>query len=532
MDEYSEVIPQGEFVVNAIQRAMAQATPLTDATVAGAESYMNTPADNANLLTGIAYWGPTGGACIDASKLCTIPRANVAPYQSSGNVGTYVPSVRIGDLLYSTNPGEAFPEVNAAIANSVTDARSANAVGMAGDMLGYYYQRGDYTTQQFGSSDFARFNVGPNLAQDNANLATANATALGFATTPTATCSRPTTPPSRTSRECSSIPIRSSQSDPTISFYGSSTKSQNGAVNVVGDIAWDFGDGTTDTTASKERFDHTFPGPGTYDVTATVTGSNAATRSWSQRIVIDAPLSATAELMSLSSEKASLSVTGNGGQGTLVSAHWTCQDGSKVSGFVVDCPGTEGGSASVTVADGAGNTATTTVPIEKADGSRRARFPSRSRGHGSRPEVTGPPEVTDPEVGAPRLEIAMLSAPKKVKAGGSAMVHVSVANTGTAVASGATVCLAVKGGKAWVRPGCTELGDLEPGASESITAKLKLKKKAKGKLKIDATAHVERCRRVNGVRDDEGEGEGLGRSRGPPAGALGSVEDRAAPAPR
>ena len=80
----------------------------------------------------------------------------------------------------------------------------------------------------------------------------------------------------------------------------------------------------------------------------------------------------------------------------------------------------------------------------------------------------------------------MLSAPKKVKAGGSAMVHVGVENTGTAVASGATVCLAVKG-KASVKPGCTELGDLEPGASESITAKLKLKKKAKGKLKIDAT---------------------------------------------
>ena len=63
----------------------------------------------------------------------------------AANVGTYVPSVRIGDVLYSTNPGEAFPEVNDAIANSVSNARSTNVVGMAGDMLGYYYQRGDYT---------------------------------------------------------------------------------------------------------------------------------------------------------------------------------------------------------------------------------------------------------------------------------------------------------------------------------------------------------------------------------------------------
>ena len=98
-------------------------------------------------------------------------------------------------------------------------------------------------------------------------------------------------------------PDQVESSDPTINFYGSSGKSQNGAVNVVGDIAWDFDDGTTDTTASKERFEHTFPGPGTYDVTATVTGSNAATRSWTQTIVIDRPLVAKAELMSHSSEE-------------------------------------------------------------------------------------------------------------------------------------------------------------------------------------------------------------------------------------
>ena len=59
VDDYSEVIPQGEFVVNAIQLAMAQATPLTDDTVAGTESYMDTLADNDDLLLGISLWGPT-----------------------------------------------------------------------------------------------------------------------------------------------------------------------------------------------------------------------------------------------------------------------------------------------------------------------------------------------------------------------------------------------------------------------------------------------------------------------------------------
>ncbi len=177
-----------------------------------------------------------------------------------------------------------------AIADSVTDARSTNVVGMAGDMLGYYYQRGDYTDQQFGSSDFERFNVGPDLAQDNADLATANAAALGFATTPTGTVFAPHDATVEDKPGVQFYPDQVESSDPTINFYGSSAKSQNGAVDVVGDIAWDFGDGTTGTTASKERFDHTFPGPGTYDVTATVTGSNAKTRSWSQTIVIDRPL--------------------------------------------------------------------------------------------------------------------------------------------------------------------------------------------------------------------------------------------------
>ncbi len=299
VDDYSEVIPQGEFVVNAIQRAMAQATPLTDDTVAGTESYMNTLADNDDLLHRNRPLGAAERSVASTrsrSARSRDPTWRRTSTQSNDHVGTYVPSVRIGDVLYSTNPGEAFPEVNDAISDSVTNARSTNVVGMAGDMLGYYYQRGDYTDQQFGSSDFERFNVGPDLAQDNADLATANAAALGFATTPTPTVFAPHDATVEDKPGVQFYPDQVESSDPTINLYGSSAKSQNGTVTVVGDISWDFDDGTTATTASKERFDHTFPGPGSYDVTATVTGSNAKTRSWTQTIVIDPPLVASAEL--------------------------------------------------------------------------------------------------------------------------------------------------------------------------------------------------------------------------------------------
>ena len=46
---------------------------------------------------------------------------------------------------------------------------------------------------------------------------------------------------------------------------------------------------------------------------------------------------------------------------------------------------------------------------------------------------------------APKLVISKLSAPKKVKAGKSARIKVGVDSTGGAVATGAKVCLSVKG---------------------------------------------------------------------------------------
>ena len=196
------------------------------------------------------------------------------------------------------------PRSTAAISDSVSDARSTNVVGMAGDMLGYYYQRGDYTDQEFGSSDFERFNVGPNLAQDNADLGTANAAALGFATSP--------------DRDGVRAPRRHRRGQAgraVLSRSGRVIGSDDQLLRIVGQVtgrrrstssATSHGTSTTarpDTTASKERFDHTFPGPGTYDVTATVTGSNAKTRSWTQTIVIDPPLAAKRRAQTYRSNK-------------------------------------------------------------------------------------------------------------------------------------------------------------------------------------------------------------------------------------
>ena len=395
VNDYSEVIPQGEFVVNAIQLAMAQATPLTDDTVAGTESYMDTLADNDDLLLGIDLWGPLSGACIDDFEICTIPRSNEAPYfdDADSHVGTYVPSIRVGDVLYSTNPGEAFPEVNWAISDSVSGARSTNVVGMAGDMLGYYYQRADYTDQEFGSSDFESTTSGPDLAQDNADIGTANAAALGF-TPPDRDGVRPHDATVEDKPGIQFYPDQVETADQTINFYGSSGKSQDGAVTVVGDIQWDFGDGTTDTTRPRtvrphiprsrhlhrdrdsdriERQD-ALVDPGDRDRPDT----RGQRRSRTDR----------------SNHKASLTVDGIGGQGTLVSASGPVRTAPKSAGSPWTAPGKGKRPGQVTARRRRRKHGDTEVQVVKAPSSSSPSFrPEEGQGRksaGSRSASTAP----------------------------------------------------------------------------------------------------------------------------------------------
>ena len=157
-------------------------------------------------------------------------------------------------------------------------------IARAGDMLGYYYQRADYTDQQFGSSDFEDYNVGPELGQANANSALAGLNEIGFTATP----------------ETVHAAFESSvASKPGIQWYPDEYESTDPTFNILGSAA---GLGRhragpdldqlglrrhpTGTTSVGERFDHTFPGPGSYEVTATVS-SNGLTRSWTDTITVD-----------------------------------------------------------------------------------------------------------------------------------------------------------------------------------------------------------------------------------------------------
>ena len=181
-------------------------------------------------------------------------------------------------------------------------------------------------------------------------------------------------------------------------------------------------------------------------------GSNGKNRTWTQTIIIDPPLTASAKLRYRSNSKARVSVTGAGGQGTLVSARWTCQDGTKKAGFTVNCPGKGSGLATVTVADGAGNTATTKVHVPRA----------------------------------PQLRFKKLTAPRRASAGRTVRVSARVTNPGGATASRVKVCLSAR--RASASPACKTIGDLRPGRSKTVTFRLKIKSAAKGSLRIRAKA--------------------------------------------
>lgn len=466
---YDEVIPQGKIVANEIQRTLARATPITDGTIDGNEQYFQTPADNDDLIFAMNIFSYPG-SCIDALEICTIPRSIDAPYlDSSGGgdplIGTHVTTVRVGDAVYTTNPGEAFSEVNFAIRAGISGARHVGTLSQSGDMLGYYYERDDYTDQQFGSSNFEDYNVGPDIPSDNVAAALAGAQAIGFSTTPQ-TVHAPFNADVEDRPGIQWYPTELETANPTVNIYASSARSQDTTVPAPTDISWDFGHGDPRTTVNQQRFDHTFPGPGTYEVKAEVTGDNSKTRSWTETITINPALEGTAVVRKRAWNGATLEAGLSGGSGKLIAAHWTCQDGQKVSGLTVVCKSSKAGTASVSVVDGAGNTAEATVKVTKA-----------------------------PAKPVARLKIVKAKfQPRKLKRGTTGTLVVTLKNTGKAAANRTRVCFRVPGkARRGVKPlrNCrkaTGNGKLGAGLVRTVTVRVKTTRRARPRVKVRVVA--------------------------------------------
>ncbi len=398
---YNEVIKQGTFITNAITRALAHAHRITDTTLDADNVSFTTAAQNTGLLAAMSCNHPggplgcpgplsepasNGGAGTwDWTKvggIFTINRSMQAPYfnLNGGNftVGTSTTVAQVGDQIYATAPGEGFPEVTAAIERSFAGLPGIDGVHIidhASDQLGYYWDQrpGVYPAAQIAQSDFARNNVGSELAQDNVNAARQAGEALGLDPSTQQAYAQVTNPNAFSQPTIQFYPDQVQTADPTVSFYATAKKAQapgalstsiGSTATTQGDglISWNFGDGTTATDPISARFTHVFPGPGRYHVKASVTDNLGNTYSWTQSVLIDSPLTAAVAQDPERDNTVALTAQALGGEGRVVAAHWTFADGTTAEGTTITLAHKHL-DGSVTITDGAGNTATTAVHV-------------------------------------------------------------------------------------------------------------------------------------------------------------------------
>ena len=250
--------------------------------------------------------------------------------------------------------------------------QAAHVVDEGSDTLGYFGDYAAYPPEQM-EGDLTTNNVGPNVAQDTVNAIVQAGESLGLGPAPEQVTADITNPHAFSEPGIQFYPNQVETEEPTVSFYGSAHAADpashshsttiGSSADTQGDglISWNFGDGTTEVQPDSARFTHTFPGPGLYVVTASVTDNLGNTYSWTQQVRIDSPLSAAVVQTAGPGNSVVLSAVGQGGEGNVLEARWTFSNGKTAYGTTITVhKHTEG---LVTITDGAGNTATTSVHI-------------------------------------------------------------------------------------------------------------------------------------------------------------------------
>ncbi len=389
---YNEVEKQGTFVTNAITSALTHARPITDTTLAADNEQFTTEASNTGLMLAMSCnqrGGPLGcpggwpkskkgTSYWELGELFTINRSVEAPYFNAeeGTVGSSTTVARIGNQVYATVPGEGFAEVTEAlerIFKASPGIEGEHVIDEGSDTFGYF---GDYAAYPAGQmeGDLKTFNIGPNVGQDTVDAAVKAGESLGLDPAAETVTADLINPQAWGEPGIQFYPDREETDEATVSFYGSAhaadpashseSKTFGSSLGTQGDgsISWNFGDGTTEVRPASTRFAHTFPGPGVYTVTASVADNLGNTYSWTQQVHIDSPLSASVAQTPGPGKSVVLSASAQGGEGNVLAAQWTLSHGKTAYGTTITLP--KGNvDATVTVTDGAGNTATTTVHV-------------------------------------------------------------------------------------------------------------------------------------------------------------------------
>jgi len=238
---------------------------------------------------------------------------------------------------------------------------------MAQDQLGYYYPPETVPWTVINDSDHHIYNASLLLGEMNVAAHALNAITLGFTPAPNHETNQLDDPMALRRVGVQFFPIPREQTGDTFVFDTKMSGSALGALSMgalgpdesPASIAWNWGDATNETTTRDELtarhglISHTFPGPGSYTITASVLGPTGPSH-WTQIVIVDPPLAAA-----VTQSGNALSISSTGGAGAIIAAHWTFDDASTADGIRVTKPATATG-GSVTVVDAAGNRAAVT----------------------------------------------------------------------------------------------------------------------------------------------------------------------------
>lgn len=392
---YVEDAQQGRFITNAIVRALTQARPITGEAVMAANAPFATVATNQLLLGAMSCnhpGGPIGcpfesvpsdnaqGTWNLGAGYFTINRSLKTPYFTQANnrrlVGSSATVARIGNQVYATVPGEGFPEVTSAIERAFASSpgiQGVHVIDEGSDTLGYFGDFAGYPNGQL-EGDLTTNNVGPNVGQDNLDAEVLAGNRMGLHPTAQHVTADVTNPHAWSQPGVQFYPNQTESVDRTVSFYGSahpadpashSTSTTIGSsADTQGDgaISWTFGDGTTAVHPDSARFTHTFAGPGLYLVKASVTDNLGKTYTWTQPVMIDRLLAAAVSQRPGPGNTVLLTAQAKGGDGTVLAAHWKFADGTSANGLTISRSHRHP-YGSVTITDGAGNTATSSFRV-------------------------------------------------------------------------------------------------------------------------------------------------------------------------
>jgi hypothetical protein len=265
---------------------------ITDATVAGTETYLAVPYTNPLL---------SGDDCNSAiARVVGIPldRSCDPPYSiSAALLGVWFTTLRIGPVAIASEPGEAFPHVTFATRRVISGAQAVFTPGQAQDQLGYYYEPWAFPTTFVYSADHNIFHASMALAAANEQVEIPNGRALGFGVTPSA--SDPTgndfTRVTKPGVQAWGYPQPLGTARPKgervwIGVYRAGARStQVGVGSGAPDPRVDFGDGSQPVTLSSPpgasscciEVEHTFPHAGDWKVTAALPGTG---ESWTTTV--------------------------------------------------------------------------------------------------------------------------------------------------------------------------------------------------------------------------------------------------------